>query len=191
MAVLCCERERERNGESKDGEGSRVPLELTPSEEGGMATFCLTVAGSYTMHVNLRRKPLPGSPFKAEVIPDTACAAASCIEDVLGVGSRRLVVGEQSAFVLQTLGRHGNACVAEGAHVRASCSAAASRSSSTATPAPARCSVVDRRDGSYLVRVACFHRAAPTCSSCCLTATTCVARRSLSAPPPPRRSALR
>jgi hypothetical protein len=68
------------------------------------------------MHVNLRRKPLPGSPFKAEVIPDTACAAASCIEDVLGVGSRRLVVGEQSAFVLQTLGRHGNACVAEGAH---------------------------------------------------------------------------
>ena len=31
-----------------------------------------------------------------------ACAAASCIEDVLGVGSRRLVVGEQSAFVLQS-----------------------------------------------------------------------------------------
>ena len=145
---------------SKDGEGSRVPLELTPSEEGGMATFCLTVAGSYTMHVNLRRKPLPGSPFKAEVIPDTACAAASCIEDVLGVGSRRLVVGEQSAFVLQTLDRHGNACVAGGAHVRASCSAAASRSSSTATPAPARCSVVDRRDGSYLVRVACFQSGA-------------------------------
>ena len=146
---------------SKDGEaGSRVPLELTPSEEGGMATFCLTAAGSYTMHVNLRRKALPGSPFRAEVIPDTACAAASCIEDVLGVGSRRLVVGEQSTFVLQTLDRHGNACVAGGAHVRASCSAATSRSSSTATPAAARCSVVDLRDGSYLVRVACFQSGA-------------------------------
>ena len=145
---------------SKNGEGMRVPLELTPSEEGGMATFCLTRAGSYTMHVNLRRKALPGSPFQVEVIPDLACAAASCIEGVLEVGSRRLVVGEQSSFVLQTLDRHGNACVAGGARVVASCAAAVSRASSTATPAPARCSVVDRRDGSYLVRVTCFQSGA-------------------------------
>ena len=98
--------------------------------------YSIGLAGSYLLHVRLRREglPVPGSPFQLNVVPGVAVAHASFLTtEAEPIGTRKL------GILLQTCDVMGNACVAGGADVTCS----------SPGPEDLRCVVRDNRDGTY------------------------------------------
>ena len=100
--------------------GEAVPITLVgPERSGGTAgaTFTMTKAGLFDMHVSLRRQPVAGSPFCVRVLPAGAWAAASHLEPASGPPARAMA-GQRRSLRVVTHDRWANRCARGGAALR-------------------------------------------------------------------------
>ena len=97
----------------------KVPITLVgPERKGGTAgaTFTMTKAGLFDMHVSLRRQPVAGSPFCVRVLPADAWAAASYLEPA--GDAARATAGQRRSLKVVTHDRWANKCARGGAALR-------------------------------------------------------------------------
>ena len=110
------------------------------------ASYSVGRVGAYLLHVRLRQQavPLPGSPFRLEVVPNEANALSTTLPDGLISGLVGSDAESGCGITIKTFDLMGNACIAGGAPITANPIDKSLTESRAVTVA-----VKDNEDGTY------------------------------------------
>jgi hypothetical protein len=114
-----------------------VPVQVSGNGQGVYsASYTLTLSGDWTLHMNIEKKPILGSPYKMTIIPSTVFAS-NCT--AYGEGLSTCTAGELAMFDVTTFDSFGNRITNGGSKVIAILKG----------PGEGNCFVKDRANGKY------------------------------------------